>query len=180
VIAVSDSRGGIYNPNGFDPRAVMQHKRETGSVIDFPGAENITNDEILELECDLLVPAALENQLTQNNADKIKAKAVIELANGPTTMRADEILHERGVPVAPDILANAGGVTVSYFEWVQDRAFYFWSAEEVDQRLKEFMDRAFQRVWQEHEKEGVDLRMASYMVAIRRVAEAARARGLYA
>jgi glutamate dehydrogenase (NAD(P)+) len=180
VIALSDSKGGIYNPNGFDPQAVLQHKKETGSVIDFPGAEKVTNDEILELECDLLVPAALENQITEHNADRIKAKAIIELANGPTTMRADEILHERGIPVAPDILANAGGVTVSYFEWVQDRAFYFWSAEEVDQRLKEFMDRAFQRVWQEHEKEGVDLRMASYMVAIRRVAEAARARGLYA
>ena len=180
VIAVSDSRGGIHNPNGFDLQAVHQHKRETGSVIDFPGAENVTNEEILELECDLLVPAALENQLRRSNADQIKAKAVIELANGPTTLKADEILHERGIPVAPDILANAGGVTVSYFEWVQDRAFYFWSAEEVDERLKTFMDRAFQRVWQEHEEEGVDLRMAAYMVAIRRVAEAARARGLYA
>ncbi len=180
VIAVSDSRGGIHSPNGFDLQAVHQHKRETGSVIDFPGAENVTNEEILELECDLLVPAALENQLRRSNADQIKAKAVIELANGPTTLKADEILHERGIPVAPDILANAGGVTVSYFEWVQDRAFYFWSAEEVDERLKTFMDRAFQRVWQEHEEEGVDLRMAAYMVAIRRVAEAARARGLYA
>jgi glutamate dehydrogenase (NAD(P)+) len=180
VIAVSDSKGGIYNPNGLDPRAVLAHKKETGSVVGFPGSDEISNEELLELECDLLIPAALENVIHEENADKIKAKAIIELANGPTTMRADEILHERGIPVAPDILANAGGVTVSYFEWVQDRAFYFWSAEEVDQKLKEFMDRAFQRVWAEHEKEGVDLRTAAYMVAIRRVAEAARIRGLYA
>ncbi len=180
VIAVSDSKGGIYNPNGLDPRAVLAHKKETGSVVGFPGSDAITNEELLELECDLLIPAALENVIHEENADKIKAKAIIELANGPTTMKADEILHERGIPVAPDILANAGGVTVSYFEWVQDRAFYFWSAEEVDQKLKQFMDRAFQRVWAEREREGVDLRTAAYMVAVRRVAEAARIRGLYA
>ncbi len=180
VIAVSDSKGGIYNPNGLDPRAVKAHKREAGSVVGFPGSDQITNEELLELECDLLIPAALENVLHEGNAPRIRAKAVIELANGPTTMAADEILHERGIPVVPDILANAGGVTVSYFEWVQDRAFWFWSAEEVDQRLKAFMDRAFRRVWAEHEREGVDLRTAAYMVAIRRVAEAARLRGLYA
>ncbi len=180
VIAVSDSKGGIYNAQGLDPQAVLQHKRETGSVVDFPGADSLSNEELLELECDLLVPAALENVLHRENAPKVKAKAIIELANGPTTMRADEILHERGIAVVPDILANAGGVTVSYFEWVQDRAFYFWSAEEVDRKLKQFMDRAFQRVWQRHEEAGVDLRMAAYMVAIDRVAQAARARGLYA
>ena len=180
VLAVSDSKGGIYNPQGLDPKAVLQHKAETGSVVGFPGADAVSNEEILELECDLLVPAALENVLHEGNAERVKAKAIIELANGPTTMKADEIFHERGIPVAPDILANAGGVTVSYFEWVQDRAFYFWTAEEVDRKLKQFMDQAFQRVWRQHEEAGVDLRMASYMVAIRRVAEAARARGLYA
>jgi glutamate dehydrogenase (NAD(P)+) len=180
IIAISDSRGGILNEAGLDPKVVMQHKAETGSVVDFPGSENITNEELLELECDLLVPSALENQITRHNADKIKAKAVIEIANGPTTMKADEILHERGIPVVPDILANAGGVTVSYFEWVQDRAFYFWSAEEVDTKLKQFMDQAFKRVWEMHKREGVDLRTAAYMVAVSRVAEAARARGLYA
>jgi len=180
VIALSDSKGGIYNAEGLDPQAVLLHKSETGSVVDFPGSERITNEELLELECDLLVPAALENQLTRHNADRVKAKAIIELANGPTTMKADEILHDRGISVVPDILANAGGVTVSYFEWVQDRAFYFWGAEEVDQRLKQFMDAAFRRVWEMHKREGVDLRTAAYMVAIGRVAEAARARGLYA
>ena len=180
VIAVSDSKGGIYNPQGLDPEAVLQHKRETGSVVGFPGADSVSNEELLELECDLLVPAALENVLHEGNAPNVKAKAIVELANGPTTLKADEIFDERGIPVAPDILANAGGVTVSYFEWVQDRAFYFWSAEEVDQKLKQFMDRAFRKVWHRSREEKVDLRMASYMVAIERVAEAARARGLYA
>ncbi len=181
VMAISDSRGGIFNDEGgLDPGAVKRHKEETGSVVDFKEAENITNEELLELKCDLLIPSALENQITRENAEKIRAKAVIEIANGPTTLEADRILHERGIPVVPDILANAGGVTVSYFEWVQDRAFYFWSAQEVDARLKEFMDQAFQRVWETHLKERVDLRTAAYMVAVRRVAEAARARGLYA
>ena len=180
VIAVSDSKGGIYNPQGLDPEAVLQHKRETGSVVGFPGADSVSNEELLELECDLLVPAALENVLHEGNAPNVKAKAIVELANGPTTLKADAIFHERGIPVAPDILANAGGVTVSYFEWVQDRAFYFWSAEEVDRKLKQFMDRAFRKVWHRSREEKVDLRMASYMVAIERVAEAARARGLYA
>ena len=180
VVAVSDSKGGIYNPKGLDPRAVRKHKRENGSVVGFPGADSVSNEELLELECDLLVPAALENVLHEGNAPKVKAKAIVELANGPTTLKADEIFHERGIPVAPDILANGGGVTVSYFEWVQDRAFYFWSPEEVDQKLKQFMDRAFRKVWDRSRQEKVDLRTASYMVAIERVAEAARARGLYA
>lgn len=180
VIAVSDSRGAVANPDGFDPQAIVQHKEETGSVADFPEATNIGNEELLELECDVLAPAALENQLTGDNADRIRTRAVIELANGPTTAEADAILHERGIPVVADILANAGGVTVSYFEWVQDRDFYFWSAEEVDERLKTFMKQAFKRVWDRHREAGINLRTSAYVVAVERVAEAARARGLYA
>jgi glutamate dehydrogenase (NAD(P)+) len=180
VIALSDSRGGILHERGLDPQAVRRHKAESGSVVDFADSETIRNEELLELECDLLIPSALENQLTRANAPRIRAQAVIEVANGPTTLEADQILHDRGIPVAPDILANAGGVTVSYFEWIQDRAFDFWTAEHVDRRLKEFMDQAFRRVWEAREQERVDLRTAAYMVAVRRVAEAARARGLYA
>ena len=180
VVAVSDSSGGVYNADGLDLPGVKEHKMQSGSVSDFPGADNVTNEELLELDCDVLAPAALENVLRKRNAANVKAKAVIELANGPTTLEADEILYENGVSVAPDILANAGGVTVSYFEWVQDRAFYFWSAEEVDTRLKDHMDHAFQQVWQTHQQDKINMRTAAYVVAVRRVAEAARARGLYA
>ncbi len=180
VMAVSDSSGGIYNADGLDVPQVQKHKDQTGSVRDFPGADAISNEELLELECDVLAPAALENVLQRDNAGNVKAKAVIELANGPTTLEADEILYDNGVAVVPDILANAGGVTVSYFEWVQDRAFYFWSAEEVDAKLKEHMDHAFQQVWQTHQNDKINMRTAAYVVAVDRVAEAARARGLYA
>lgn len=180
VVAVSDSSGGIYNAEGLDIPKVKDHKRESGSVSDFPGAENISNEELLELACDVLAPAALENVLRRRNAANVNAKAVIELANGPTTLEADKILFDNGVSVVPDILANAGGVTVSYFEWVQDRQFHFWSAEEVDARLKEHMDHAFGQVWQTHRRDNVNLRTAAYVVAVDRVAQAARARGLYA
>ncbi|MCS7274872.1 MAG: Glu/Leu/Phe/Val dehydrogenase [Candidatus Bipolaricaulota bacterium] len=180
LVAVSDVRGGVYNPKGLDPIALKEHERRTGSVVRFKEAEAITNQELLELDCDILVPAAIENQITQSNADKIKAKVVLELANGPTTLEADRILYERGVVVVPDILANSGGVTVSYFEWVQDRAFYFWSADRVDRRLRRFMVNAFERVWETAQRERVDLRTAAYIVAVDRVARAARARGLYA
>ena len=180
VVAVSDSSGGIYNAHGLDIPKVKAHKQQSGSVGDFPGSEAISNEELLELECDVLAPAALENVLRKSNAGNVRAKAVIELANGPTTLEADQILYENGVSVAPDILANAGGVTVSYFEWVQDRQFYFWSAEEVDAKLKEHMDHAFQQVWQTHQNDKVNMRTAAYVVAIDRVAQAARARGLYA
>lgn len=180
VIAVSDVRGGVYNPHGLDPIALKEHERRTGSVVRFKESEAITNAELLELDCDILVPAAIENQITTANASKIKAKVVLELANGPTTLEADRILYERGVVVVPDILANSGGVTVSYFEWVQDRAFYFWSADRVDRRLRRFMVNAFQRVWETAQRERVDLRTAAYIVAVDRVARAARARGLYA
>jgi len=180
VVAVSDSSDGIYDADGLDIPHVKKHKDQTGSVQDFPGADAISNEELLELECDVLAPAALENVLHRDNADNIQAKSVIELANGPTTLGADEILYDNGVAVVPDILANAGGVTVSYFEWVQDRQFYFWSAEDVDTKLKEFMDHAFKQVWQIHQKDDINMRMAAYVVAVDRVAEAARARGLYA
>jgi glutamate dehydrogenase (NAD(P)+) len=180
IIAVSDIKGGVYNPNGIDPIALKEHERKTGSVARFRETEPITNQELFELDCDILIPAAIENQITTANASKIRAKVVIELANGPTTLEADRILHDRGILVVPDILANCGGVIVSYFEWVQDRAFYFWSAERVDRRLRRFIKSAFDRVWEMGQRERTDLRTAAYMVAIDRVARAARARGLYA
>ena len=180
VVAVSDVFGGVYHPQGLDIPRLKEHVRQTGSVKDFPGTEAITNEELLELEVEVLVPAAIENQIHEENVHKIRAEIVIELANGPTTLEADRALYERGVVVVPDILANAGGVTVSYFEWVQDRAFWFWSAREVDRQLARFLRRAFRRVWEMAEREDVDLRTAAYMVAVARVAEAARARGLYA
>jgi len=180
IVAVSDVQGGIYHPEGIDPFRLTSHVREAGSVCGFPGTEPISNAELLELEVDVLVPAAIEDQITEENAERIRARLVIELANGPTTLKADRILYERGVFLVPDILANAGGVTVSYFEWVQDRSFWFWSAEEVDRRLERFMKGAFQRVWETSRHEGVDLRTAAYMAAVGRVAEAARVRGLYA
>lgn len=180
IIALSDSKGGIHIDTGINPYEAAEFKRENRALNGFPSSDSISNDELLELDCELLVPSALENQLTRHNANKISTKAVIEVANGPTTMRADEILKERNIPVVPDILANAGGVTVSYFEWVQDRAFYFWSEEEVDEKLKKFMDEAFQRVWAIHTEQGVRVRSAAYMTGISRVAEAARIRGFYA
>ncbi|MFN4217738.1 MAG: Glu/Leu/Phe/Val family dehydrogenase [Candidatus Bipolaricaulia bacterium] len=180
VIAVSDSRGGIYNSKGLDPKAVLAFKKETGTVVGFKDADTITNEELLELKCDILAPSALEDQLHEGNAPKVKAKVICELANGPTTQEADAILHERGIFVIPDILANSGGVTVSYFEWVQDRYRYFWDVEKVDERLKLFMTEAFKRVLDMHLKQKVDMRTAAFMTAVSRVAEAARARGLYA
>jgi glutamate dehydrogenase (NAD(P)+) len=180
IIAVSDVNGGILNENGLDIRRLKLHLKETGSVMGFADSERITNEELLELDCEMLVPAALENQITEENADRIKAKMVIELANGPTSLEADRILYDRGVFVAPDILANAGGVTVSYFEWVQDRAFYFWDAGTVDHMLKRYMTESFQRVLGTHLDSGVDMRTAAYIVAVDRIAQAARVRGLYA
>ncbi|MCH8049430.1 Glu/Leu/Phe/Val dehydrogenase [Patescibacteria group bacterium] len=169
VIAVSDSRGGIYDPEGLDVAAVIDQKEKTGTVVDFPGAENITNEQLLELECGLLVPAALENVITQENAPRIKAKVVLELANGPTTPEADDILLEKGVMVIPDILANAGGVTVSYFEWQQNMQGESWSEDEVDTKLKEIMIQAANDVWQRKEKFETDLRRAAFILALERL-----------
>ena len=177
VVAVSDSKGGIYNPDGLDPQAVITHKKETGSVINFPGAKNITNAELLELEVTVLIPAALENQITGDNAANIKAKIVAELANGPTTPEADEILFKNGVYVIPDFLCNAVGVTVSYFEQVQNAYDYYWDLETVRERLDKKMTAAFHAVHDAAQKHGVNNRMGAYVVAVSRVAEVCKLRG---
>ena len=179
IVAVSDSKGGIYSEKGFDPKEVMKHKEKTGSVVGFPGTKKITNEELLELAVDILSPAALENQITSENAARIKAKISAECANGPTTPEADDILFKKGVLVIPDILANGGGVTVSYFEWVQDLANFFWTKPEVDAKLEGVMVRAFDAVWKMHDDKKCDMRQAAYMVAINRVAEAYKWRGIY-
>ncbi len=178
IIAVTDIFGGVYCKDGIDPYSLKEHEMRTGSVKDFPGTTPVSNEELLALECDILIPAALGNQLTGKNAGSVKAKWVVEAANGPTTPEADEILKEKGVLVIPDILANAGGVTVSYFEWVQNNYNYYWSAEEVDQRLERIMVDAFQAVYKAYaEREEVDLRVAAYVVALERLAAAMKARG---
>jgi glutamate dehydrogenase/leucine dehydrogenase len=179
VVAVSDSKGGIYSPKGFDAKEVLTFKEKTGSVVGFPGTKKITNEEILELAVDILAPCALENAITGENAGRVKAKIVAEGANGPTTPDADDILYKRGTVVLPDILANGGGVTVSYFEWVQNIQAFFWTKLEVDKKLEEHMVRAFERTWDAAQKEKVDMRQGAYMVAIARVAEAYRVRGIY-
>jgi glutamate dehydrogenase (NAD(P)+) len=179
VIAVSDSSGGIHDPDGIDVDRVIAWKAEHGTVRGFPGAHEVSNSEILEIECDVLIPAALENQITARNADRIKARIVAEAANGPTTPEADTVLHERGVFMIPDILCNAGGVTVSYFEWVQDLNRDHWSESIVNAKLKEIMVRAFGEVLDRSEREDVNMRLAAYLVAVARVAEATALRGLY-
>ncbi|HEX8684555.1 MAG TPA: Glu/Leu/Phe/Val dehydrogenase [Ardenticatenaceae bacterium] len=179
VLAVSDVYGGIYNPNGLDIPALMEHVRQTGKVIDFPGVELVSNEELLALECDVLIPAALENQLTKTNANDIKAKLIVEGANGPTTLEADRILVDKGVTIVPDILANAGGVTVSYFEWVQGLQSFFWSEKEIFARLERIMTSAFEDCWQMAERKKVDMRTAASILAIDRVAEATLLRGIY-
>ena len=177
IIAISDSKGGIYNRQGLDPRQVLQHKIETGSVINFPEAENISNDELMELRVDILCPAALENVITEENAPRIKAKIVAALANGPITPEADEVLNQNGVFVIPDFLCNAGGVTVSYFEWVQNLDKFYWDEEEVHHRLSKNMTKAFQAVLAESLKRKVSMGLAAYIVAVARVAEAMKLRG---
>ncbi len=179
IIAVSDVEGGIYNPKGLDPDKVSQAVSQTGSVSGFPDAERISNQELLALGCDVLVPAALENQITEQNADKVKAKLIVEAANGPTTPGACEILEDKGIFIVPDILANAGGVTVSYFEWVQDIQFYSWSEREVNLKLRDIITRAFETVFRLALERKVSMRIAAYMLAVERVAEAIRVRGLY-
>ena len=177
VVAVSDSRGGIYSPNGLDLEAVITHKQETGSVISFPGTQSISNAELLELPVAVLIPSALENQITIANASNIKARIVAELANGPTTPEADEILYKNGVYVIPDFLCNAGGVTVSYFEQVQNAYDYYWDLDTVHDRLDKKMTAAFHAVHDTAQKHGIDNRMGAYVVAVSRVAEACRLRG---
>jgi glutamate dehydrogenase (NAD(P)+) len=179
IVAVSDSSGGIHNPTGLDPAKVGAWKQEHGTVVGFPGSDDVSNQEILEVDCEILVPAALENQITKANAANVRAKVVAEAANGPTTPEADEILHERGVFLIPDILCNAGGVTVSYFEWVQDMQSFFWTEARINESLREIMDRAFEAVYEMSRRHEVDMRTAAYMVAVARVAEATTLRGLY-
>lgn len=177
IIAVSDSKGGIINEKGLDPNAVLQHKQKTGSVVGFPGTKAITNESLLEEQCDILVPAALENVITTKNASQIRAKIVAEAANGPTTPEADEILFKNKVFHIPDFLCNAGGVTVSYFEWVQNTYGLYWPVDEVHDRLDKIMTKAFNDVYDMHVKQNVNMRIAAYMLSVQRVAEAMKLRG---
>ena len=179
ILAVSDSSGGIFNPRGLDVAKVEAHKERTGALKGYAEAEAITNERLLELDCDILVPAALENQITTENASRIKAKIVAEAANGPTTPGADDILYKNGVFLIPDILANAGGVTVSYFEWVQSLQSFFWEEKQVNEHLEKIMIRSFHEVLVIAKKYGVHMRTAAYILAVGRVAEATRIRGIY-
>ncbi len=179
IVAVSSSKGGVYNPKGLRHPALMKHYKEQGSFENFQNAEGITNEALLELPCDVLVPAALGNQITRENAGKIKAKLIVEGANGPTTLEADQILTERKIPVVPDILANAGGVIVSYFEWVQDVQCYFWCEHEVNARLKNLLDRSYEEVLRLSQERKVNLRTAAMILAVKKVADAITVRGLY-
>ncbi len=180
VTAISDVFNGIYNPNGLNIPHVLEYLQKNKSLEGYPDCDVVSNKELLELECDVLAPCATENQITSENADRIKCKILAEGANGPTTPRADKILHDKGIFVIPDILANAGGVTVSYFEWVQDRMGYFWSEEQVNQRLEEKMVASFNELAHYADKHEVDTRTAAYMLAIDRVAYHTRMRGIYA
>ena len=179
IVALSDSRGGVHNADGIDVRAALAHKQDTGSLEGFAGAEAITNDELLLVDCDVLAPCALEQVITGDNADQIKASIVCEGANGPVTPDADVILDDRGVLVLPDVLANAGGVVVSYFEWVQGLQEYFWKESEVNAKLNDIITRAFAETWRAHEERSLPMRHAAYALAVGRVAEATTTRGLY-
>jgi glutamate dehydrogenase (NAD(P)+) len=179
IVAASDSKGGIYSARGFDPKEVLAFKERKGSVVGFPNTKPISNEDLLELDVDILAPSALENAITAENAPRVKARIVAEGANGPTTPEADDILHKKGIIVIPDILANGGGVTVSYFEWVQNLQQFFWKDADVREKLEEHMTQAFDSVWETSKREKVDMRMGAYMVAIGRVAEAYKYRGIY-
>jgi glutamate dehydrogenase (NAD(P)+) len=179
ICGIGDVKGGVWNPAGLDIRQLEAHVAEAGTVVGFPGAEPISNADLITQPCDILIPAAVGSQLRDDNADRVKAHIIAEGANGPTTPEADVILRERGVTVIPDILANAGGVVVSYFEWVQGLQYYFWRESEITSRLQEVMTRTFNRVWGVAAKESTDLRTAALMEGIRRVAEGYRVRGLY-
>ena len=179
VIAASDSRGCVYNHHGLDVPKLMMHKERTGTVAGFPGSEPLTSTDLLALECEILVPAALENAITEENAYQVKAKVVAEAANGPVTPEADQIFDEKGIFLIPDILCNAGGVTVSYFEWVQDEQHLFWEAQDVYNRLERVMKTAFQEVFKTHQDRGINMRLAANVLGVSRVAEATKIRGLY-
>jgi glutamate dehydrogenase (NAD(P)+) len=179
VVGVADVLGGVYNPRGLSPMGLAAHKEEAGTVAGFPGGEAVTPEEVLEVECDVVIPAALEGVITEKNADRVSTKVVVEAANGPTTLEGDEILADRGIRVVPDILANAGGVTVSYFEWVQDIQAYFWSEDEVNERLRGIMERAYVEVIDLAEERGITMRQAATILGAERVAEAHATRGLF-
>jgi glutamate dehydrogenase (NAD(P)+) len=179
VVALSDINGGVYNPNGIDVHQALHFSNEHGSLRGMPNTESVTNAELLELPCDVLIPAALENQLTGRNASRVKARLIIEAANGPTAPDADHIFNDRGIVVVPDILANAGGVTVSYFEWVQDLQRFFWAENEINERLETLMMRSYRAVKQKAEEQDSSLRMGAYLLAVARVAEATEIRGIY-
>jgi glutamate dehydrogenase (NAD(P)+) len=180
IVGVSDVKGGVGNPKGLDLPALMRHLSEKKTVAGFPGGTPVEGKKILELPCDILIPAALENQITHVNASRLSARIIAEGANGPTTHQADKILNKAGVTVIPDILANSGGVTVSYFEWVQDRQGYFWREDEVNERLEHIMVTAFNDVARMAEEHKVSLRVAAFMLAIKRVVDAIQLRGVYA
>jgi glutamate dehydrogenase (NAD(P)+) len=179
VVAISDSQGGILNENGLSVGSVRAHKEKTGSVVGFSGSRSISNEEILVTDCTILIPAALENQITKSNAAKVTAKLVAEAANGPTTPEADDILHSKKIMVIPDVLANAGGVTVSYFEWLQNLRREFWTEEQVNAMLDEKMTQAFSDVYDSYTKYQVNMRMASIALAVSRVTDAIKMRGLW-
>lgn len=179
VVAVQDHTGSLYKSTGIDAVALLDHVAKTGGVGGFPEADAVTNEEFWTVESDILIPAALENQITEKNAGKIKTKIVVEGANGPTTTAADDILHDRGVLVIPDVVANAGGVTVSYFEWVQDFSSFFWTEDEINQRLERVMREAFAAVWQVSSEQNVSVRTAAFIVACKRILQAREMRGLY-
>jgi glutamate dehydrogenase (NAD(P)+) len=180
IVAVSDKSGGVYNPKGLRVKDLVAHVKQHQFLKGYPGAKPVDNEELLTLDCDVLVPAALENVITHKNAGDVKARIICEGANGPTAAGADKILNDKGIFVIPDILANAGGVTVSYFEWVQDRGGYFWDEETVNQRLERIMVRSFDEVTSMASRHGLDNRIGAYMLAIERVAAVHRMRGMYA
>ncbi len=179
VVAVSDIKGGIYNPSGIDVHLALRYSKEHGNLSGMPGTERVTNAELLELPCDILIPAALENQLVGRNAARVKARLVVEAANGPTTPDAEAILYDKGVTIVPDILANAGGVTVSYFEWVQDLQRFFWAEHEINDRLETIMTRSYNAMRHKAREQQTNLRMGAYLLAVARVAEATELRGVY-
>jgi glutamate dehydrogenase (NAD(P)+) len=179
VVAVSDSVGGLHDPNGLDVDTVVAHKTERGTFAGFKGADHVTNEELLLVDCDVLAPCALEQVITEENAGKVRASMICEGANGPVTPAADEILEDRGILVLPDVLANAGGVVVSYFEWVQGLQEYFWREDEVNAKLNDIMVRAFEETWATRERWSTSMRFAAYGLAVQRVAEATTTRGLY-
>ncbi len=179
IVALSDIKGGIYNPAGIDIHLALRYSKEHGNLAGMPGTEQVTNFELLELPCDVLIPAAMENQLTVRNAARIQARLIVEAANGPTTPGAEAILYDKGVTIVPDILANAGGVTVSYFEWVQDLQRFFWTEHEINDRLETIMTRSYDAMRQKAREQQTNLRMGVYLLSVARVAEATELRGVY-